>query len=133
MITHANIFFFLSFILFVVIAKENLRWASWFSTSSTHLVIVLNQKIMSASNDLGQWYKSIPPITRTWFTASIIVPVATRLGLVRAQNLILFVQPVLKNFQVCIEIYLMEREYIRMTFYLDLAFVDVFSILSHGF
>lgn len=55
---------------------------------------------MSASNDLGQWYKSIPLITRAWFTASIVVPLATRLGLVRAQNLVLFIQPVLKNFQV---------------------------------
>ena len=110
MITHANIFFFLSFILFVVIviAKENFSLATRFSTSPTHLVIFLFVKllffsieIMSASNDLGQWYKSIPPITRSWFTASIIVPVATRLGLVRAQNLVLFVQPVVKNFQVC--------------------------------
>ncbi|CAF1436978.1 unnamed protein product, partial [Adineta steineri] len=31
---------------------------------------------MSGSNDLGQWYKSIPPITRVWFTASIVVPLA---------------------------------------------------------
>ena len=55
---------------------------------------------MSASNDLGQWYKSIPPITRTWFTASVVVPLAARLGIVRAQHLVLFTQAVLKNFQV---------------------------------
>jgi derlin-1 len=55
---------------------------------------------MSVSNDLGQWYKSIPPITRTWFTSSIIVPVAARLGLVRPQNLVLFVKPIIQNFQV---------------------------------
>jgi derlin-1 len=56
---------------------------------------------MAATNDLGQWYKSIPPITRTWFTGSIIVPVAARLGLVRPQNLVLFVRPIFKNLQVC--------------------------------
>jgi derlin-1 len=55
---------------------------------------------MSVSNDLGQWYKSIPPITRTWFTGSIIVPLAARLGLVRPQDLVLFIKPVIKNFQV---------------------------------
>jgi derlin-1 len=55
---------------------------------------------MSVSNDLGQWYKSIPPITRTWFTGSVIVPVAGRFGLVRPQNLLLFIKPIIKNFQV---------------------------------
>jgi derlin-1 len=61
---------------------------------------------MSASNDLGQWYKSIPPITRTWFTASVIVPVAARLGIVQPQNLVLFVKPIINNFQVCFLFYL---------------------------
>lgn len=56
---------------------------------------------MSVSNDLGQWYKSIPPITRAWFTASIAVPVAARLGLVRPHNLVLFVKPIIQHFQVC--------------------------------
>jgi derlin-1 len=56
---------------------------------------------MSATNDLGQWYKSIPPITRVWFTGSIIVPVAARLGLVQALHLVLFVKPIIQNFQVC--------------------------------
>jgi derlin-1 len=55
---------------------------------------------MSVTNDLGQWYKSIPPITRVWFTGSIMVPVAARLGLVRPQNLVLFVKPIFKNLQV---------------------------------
>jgi len=55
---------------------------------------------MSASNDLGQWYRSIPPITRTWFTSSIILPVGARLGLVRPQNLALFIKPIIENFQV---------------------------------
>jgi derlin-1 len=72
---------------------------------------------MSVSNDLGQWYKSIPPITRTWFTGSVIVPVAGRFGLVRPQNLILFVKPIIKNFQIwrlftCILFYPMGFNYL---------------------
>jgi hypothetical protein len=55
---------------------------------------------MSVRNDLGQWFNSIPPITRTWFTGSVIVPVAARLGLVRPQHLVLFVKPIFKNLQV---------------------------------
>jgi len=55
---------------------------------------------MSATNDLGQWYKSIPKITRTWLTASVIVPVAVRLGLVRAHHLLLFMTPIFKQFQI---------------------------------
>jgi len=56
---------------------------------------------MSASNDLGQWYKSIPKISRVWFTSSIVVSLAARLGLVRPQNLVLFINPIIKHFQVC--------------------------------
>lgn len=55
---------------------------------------------MSASNDIGQWYKSIPKITRVWFTASIIVPLSARLGLVRPQTLVLFLNSVIKQFQI---------------------------------
>lgn len=55
---------------------------------------------MSVSNDIGQWYKNIPPITRTWFSASVVVPVAARLGLVRPQNLILLIDPIVSNFQI---------------------------------
>ncbi|CAF1618958.1 unnamed protein product [Adineta ricciae] len=55
---------------------------------------------MSATNDLGQWYKSIPKITRVWFTASIVVSFAPRLGLVRPHNLILLLTPIIKNFQI---------------------------------
>ncbi|CAF0732832.1 unnamed protein product [Didymodactylos carnosus] len=55
---------------------------------------------MASSNELGQWYNSIPPITRTWFTGSVIVPVAARLGLIRPQNLVLFLDPLVKHFQL---------------------------------
>ena len=55
---------------------------------------------MSASNDIGQWYKSIPPITRVWFTAAIAVPLAARLGIVSPVHLVLFIKPIVQNFQV---------------------------------
>ncbi len=67
---------------------------------------------MSASNDLGQWFKNIPKITRVWFTSSIIVSLGARLGLVRPQNLVLFVTPILKHFQVCFIIYLFLNKYL---------------------
>ena len=55
---------------------------------------------MSASNELGQWYRSIPKITRAWFTSSIVVSLAARLGIVRPHSLVLFVNPIIKQFQV---------------------------------
>ncbi|XP_057690897.1 derlin-1 [Corythoichthys intestinalis] len=33
-------------------------------------------------SDIGDWFKSIPPITRGWFAASIAVPLIGKLGLV---------------------------------------------------
>jgi len=56
---------------------------------------------MAGSNDLGQWYKSIPKITRVWFTSAIVVSAAARLGLVRPNNLVLLVNPIIKHYQVC--------------------------------
>ena len=56
---------------------------------------------MAGSNDLGQWYKSIPPITRTWFTSSIIVTVAAALDLVHSYRLLLLINPIIKHFEVC--------------------------------
>ncbi len=85
--------------------------------------------IMSASNDLGQWYKSIPKITRAWFTGSIIVPVAARLGLVRPQNLVLFMTPIIKHFQVCFIFHL----YILFVCLIDMAITHRCTLLSDGF
>ena len=56
---------------------------------------------MPASNDLGQWYYSIPPITRAWFTGSVIVPVAVALNIVNQARLLLYVCPIVKYFEVC--------------------------------
>jgi hypothetical protein len=54
-----------------------------------------------SQNDLGQWYKSIPKISRVWLTAAIAVPLAVRLGLVSPYSLVLFINPIIKQFQVC--------------------------------
>jgi hypothetical protein len=86
---------------------------------------------MSTSNDLGQWYKSIPPITRAWFTGSIIVPVAARIGLVRPQNLILMVNPIIKHFQVCF-IFKLVVHSINFS-RLDMATTHSCTLLSDGF
>ncbi|XP_061919540.1 derlin-1 [Entelurus aequoreus] len=40
-------------------------------------------------SDIGDWFKSIPLITRGWFAASIAVPLVGKLGLVDPQNLML--------------------------------------------
>ena len=37
-----------------------------------------------SGQDFSDWYKSIPQITRYWFTGSVIVPLAARFGLVGA-------------------------------------------------
>jgi derlin-1 len=56
---------------------------------------------MSGSNDLGQWYNSIPRITRVWFTGSIIIPVAAALKVVYPGQLLLVANLIIKDFQVC--------------------------------
>lgn len=42
-----------------------------------------------AQNDLAVWYHSIPPITKYWFTADVVLPLASRMGLISGQTLIL--------------------------------------------
>ena len=54
-----------------------------------------------ASNDIGDWYRGIPQITRYWFTGSVIVPIAARLGLIHVGWLVLSFQHFVYHFQVC--------------------------------
>ncbi len=35
----------------------------------------------SAMSDIQDWYRSIPQITRYWFTGTVVVPLAGRFGL----------------------------------------------------
>ena len=53
-----------------------------------------------ASNDIGDWYRGIPRITKYWFTGSVVVPIAARFGLLNAHWLILVFELVVYRFQV---------------------------------
>lgn len=51
-------------------------------------------------SDIGDWYKSIPLITRSWFTASVAFPLIGVLRLVDIRNLLLFPELVISRFHV---------------------------------
>ncbi|XP_068613580.1 derlin-1 [Brachionichthys hirsutus] len=50
--------------------------------------------------DIGDWFRSIPPITRTWFGASVALPLIGVLGLVDFRNFLLFPELVFSRFQL---------------------------------
>uniref|UniRef100_A0AAQ4S7B4 Derlin n=1 Tax=Gasterosteus aculeatus aculeatus TaxID=481459 RepID=A0AAQ4S7B4_GASAC len=51
-------------------------------------------------SDIGDWFRSIPFITRSWFAASLAVPLIGKLGLIDFRNLMLFPELVLSRFQL---------------------------------
>ncbi|XP_049903219.1 derlin-1-like [Epinephelus moara] len=51
-------------------------------------------------SDIGDWFRSIPFITRSWFAASIAVPFVVILGLVDFRNLMLFPELFFNRFQL---------------------------------
>ncbi|XP_073488296.1 derlin-1 isoform X1 [Aquarana catesbeiana] len=51
-------------------------------------------------SDLGDWFRSIPLITRYWFAASIAVPLLGKLGLINPVYLILWPEYFLYKFQI---------------------------------
>lgn len=53
------------------------------------------------SNDIGDWYRGIPQMTKYWFTGSVIVPLAAKIGIVSGMSLILIFEKVVYSFQVC--------------------------------
>ena len=50
------------------------------------------------SSDFSDWYKSIPQITRYWFTGSIVTSLLSRFGILPPQYLILQLEPFLYKF-----------------------------------
>uniref|UniRef100_A0A674HAZ3 Derlin n=1 Tax=Taeniopygia guttata TaxID=59729 RepID=A0A674HAZ3_TAEGU len=50
-------------------------------------------------SDLGDWFRSIPLITRYWFAGSIAVPLVGKLGLVSPVNLFLWPDAFIHRFQ----------------------------------
>lgn len=51
-------------------------------------------------SDIGDWFRSIPLITRSWFAASIAVPFIGKLGLVDFRHLMLVPELVYSKFHV---------------------------------
>ncbi|XP_029359615.1 derlin-1 isoform X2 [Echeneis naucrates] len=51
-------------------------------------------------SDIGDWFRSIPFITRSWFAASIAVPLVGKLGLVDFSHLILVPELVYNRFHL---------------------------------
>uniref|UniRef100_A0A1A8EM38 Derlin n=1 Tax=Nothobranchius korthausae TaxID=1143690 RepID=A0A1A8EM38_9TELE len=51
-------------------------------------------------SDIGNWFRSIPLITRWWFALSIFFPLMGRLGLVYYGNLVLIPELVFNRFQL---------------------------------
>lgn len=50
--------------------------------------------------DIGDWFRSVPFITRYWFSASIIVPLIGKLGLISPAHLVLWPEAFFHKFQV---------------------------------
>lgn len=53
-----------------------------------------------ASNDIGDWYRRIPQITRYWFTGSIVLPLIGKLGLVSIYTMVLNFELFVYKFQI---------------------------------
>uniref|UniRef100_A0A8I3WDC2 Derlin n=1 Tax=Callithrix jacchus TaxID=9483 RepID=A0A8I3WDC2_CALJA len=52
-------------------------------------------------SDIGDWFRSIPAITRYWFAASVAVPLVSKLGLISPAYLVLWPEAFLYRFQAC--------------------------------
>lgn len=52
-----------------------------------------------ASNDIGDWYRGIPQISRYWFTGSVIFPLLGKIGILNAMHMILHFQMTVYHFQ----------------------------------
>ena len=53
-----------------------------------------------ASNDIGDWYRSIPQISRYWFTGSVVLPLIGKLGLVTPMSMVLLFDKIIYEFNV---------------------------------
>ncbi|KAK3551436.1 hypothetical protein QTP70_017313 [Hemibagrus guttatus] len=51
-------------------------------------------------SDIGDWFKSIPFITRYWFACSIAVPLIGKLGLISPAHLVLWPEAFFHKFQI---------------------------------
>lgn len=53
-----------------------------------------------ASNDIGDWYRGIPRITRYWFTAAVVVPLTAKFNIINGMHLILDWHSLFDRFQI---------------------------------
>ena len=53
-----------------------------------------------SSNDIADWFRRIPTMTKYWFTGSIALPLLGKLGLVSIMTMILDYNSVVYGFQV---------------------------------
>ena len=51
-------------------------------------------------SDIGDWFRSIPAITRYWFAATVAVPLVGKLGLISPAYFFLWPEAFLYRFQV---------------------------------
>ncbi|KAG8010269.1 Derlin-1 [Nibea albiflora] len=51
-------------------------------------------------SDIGDWFRNIPLITRSWFAAAVAVPLIGKLGLIDFRNLILIPELVYNRFHL---------------------------------
>ncbi len=54
-----------------------------------------------ADASIADWFRSIPKITRWWFSLSVAIPLLARFGLLDGMWLILLFEPLVYRFQVC--------------------------------
>lgn len=64
---------------------------------SSHLRATLEDM---AENDLGIWFRSIPIVTRWWFSLSIVFPLLGKLGLINGYYMILDYHSIVSRFQI---------------------------------
>ena len=53
------------------------------------------------ADEIADWFRGTPKITRLWFSLSVAIPLLARLGLLNGRWLILLIEPLVYRFQVC--------------------------------
>lgn len=86
-----------------------------------------------ASNDIGDWYRNIPQITKYWFTGSVIFPLIGRIGLVNPASMVLDYASLVHKFQVWISCETTGNLNlsINVNMFLDLAHSHISALLSN--
>ena len=67
---------------------------------STYFLCSCLVRLNMASNDIGDWYRNIPLVTKYWFTGSVIFPLLGRFGFVSIATLMLDYESLIYGFQV---------------------------------